>query len=85
MLQHEFQKKHTGKRTREIALHAPLKIAAVLLAATAACPLAGQQNQFEASEAVFTVMAALNAAGMDHGVATSHTLRQTVRADSLST
>jgi hypothetical protein len=55
--------------------------AAALLAATFVIPLAGQQNQFESSEAVFTVMAALNAAGMDNGLATSHPLRATVRAE----
>ena len=62
-------------------MHARLNTAAAVLLAIAACPLAGQQNQFESSEAVFTVMAALNAAGMDHGLATSHSLRQTVRAE----
>ncbi len=63
-------------------MHARLNTAAaILLAVTAVLPLAGQQNQFESSEAVFTVMAALNAAGMDHGLATSHPLRQTVRAE----
>jgi tetratricopeptide (TPR) repeat protein len=64
-----------------ITLPSRLLIAAACLLIAATLLPAADQNQLDASPSVFSVMAALNAAGMDHGAATSHPLRTAIRQE----
>jgi tetratricopeptide (TPR) repeat protein len=68
----------TARKTLSVHLHT---FAALFLAAAIPSAYAAEQNQLDGSPSIFSVMAALNATGMDYGLASSHPLRAAIREE----